>query len=91
MDTGQLSRRRLFGVWAVALVLGVGALLGVVDPARGQGRGRGGGGSWRDRPIRCRSAFRVGYQPWQKVYNVGFRVICEDPAPPKILATRAKR
>ena len=35
------------------------------------------GGSWRDRPSRCRSAFRLGYLPWQSVYNVGFRVVCE--------------
>jgi len=32
------------------------------------------GGSWYDRPKRCRSAFRLGYPAWQKVYNVGFRV-----------------
>jgi formylglycine-generating enzyme required for sulfatase activity len=37
------------------------------------------GGSWYDRPARCRSAFRLGYQPYQKVFNVGFRVIAEDP------------
>jgi formylglycine-generating enzyme required for sulfatase activity/cytochrome c553 len=36
------------------------------------------GGSWYDRPVRCRSAFRLGYLPYQKVFNVGFRVICED-------------
>jgi formylglycine-generating enzyme required for sulfatase activity len=35
------------------------------------------GGSWRDRPSRCRSAFRLSYPAWQGVYNVGFRVICE--------------
>jgi len=34
------------------------------------------GGSWRDRPDRCRSAFRLDYPSWQKVYNVGFRVVC---------------
>ncbi|MEW6357444.1 MAG: SUMF1/EgtB/PvdO family nonheme iron enzyme [Planctomycetota bacterium] len=32
------------------------------------------GGSWRDRPMRCRSAFRVSYLPYQRVHNVGFRV-----------------
>ena len=32
------------------------------------------GGSWRDRPMRARSAFRLPYQPWQGVFNVGFRV-----------------
>ncbi len=36
------------------------------------------GGSWRDRPQRCSSAFRLRYQPWQRVYNVGFRVVCKD-------------
>ena len=35
------------------------------------------GGSWRDRPHLCRSASRLSYQPWQKVYNVGFRVVVD--------------
>jgi len=35
------------------------------------------GGSWRDRPQRCTSTFRVDYQPYQRVYNVGFRVVCD--------------
>jgi formylglycine-generating enzyme required for sulfatase activity len=34
------------------------------------------GGSWRDRPKRCRSAFRLHYPAWQPVFNVGFRVVC---------------
>jgi len=38
------------------------------------------GGSWYDRPNRCRSSFRLAYPQWQRVYNVGFRVIC--PAGP---------
>ncbi len=33
------------------------------------------GGSWRDRPMRARAAFRLPYQPWQGVFNVGFRVV----------------
>ena len=33
------------------------------------------GGSWRDMPKRCRSAFRLGYPPWMRVYNVSFRVV----------------
>ncbi len=33
------------------------------------------GGSWYDRPQRARSAFRQHYAPWQRVYNVGFRVV----------------
>ena len=36
------------------------------------------GGSWRDRPLRATSSFRLSYQPYQRVYNVGFRVACED-------------
>jgi formylglycine-generating enzyme required for sulfatase activity len=35
------------------------------------------GGSWRDRPKRCRSAFRLNYPTWQRVHNVGFRVMSE--------------
>ncbi|MBQ6533933.1 MAG: SUMF1/EgtB/PvdO family nonheme iron enzyme, partial [Opitutales bacterium] len=36
------------------------------------------GGSWRDRAKWARVSVRRGYEPWQKVYNVGFRVIIED-------------
>jgi formylglycine-generating enzyme required for sulfatase activity len=36
------------------------------------------GGSWRDRPKRCRSAFRLAYPAYQRVFNVGFRVVIED-------------
>ncbi|HIQ21330.1 MAG TPA: hypothetical protein EYH34_08875, partial [Planctomycetes bacterium] len=39
------------------------------------------GGSWRDRPARARSSFRLAYRPYQRVYNVGLRVICEAPTP----------
>jgi formylglycine-generating enzyme required for sulfatase activity len=35
------------------------------------------GGSFYDRPERARSGFRLHYQPWQRVYNVGFRIIVE--------------
>ncbi len=35
------------------------------------------GGSWYDRPKRCGSASRLGYPTWRRVYNVGFRVVCE--------------
>ncbi len=56
--------------------------------AEGMGQGAPGtairkvvrGGSWRDVPRRSTSSFRIGYQPWQRVYNVGFRVICEAGA-----------
>lgn len=33
------------------------------------------GGSWYDRPKRCRSAFRLAYDPFARVFNVGFRVV----------------
>ena len=36
------------------------------------------GGSWRDRPWRGRSSFRLAYPAYQKVYNVGFRIVVED-------------
>ena len=36
------------------------------------------GGSWRDRPYRARAGYRLNYQPWQKVFNVGFRVVMEE-------------
>ncbi len=39
------------------------------------------GGSWCDRPTRCRSAFRLSYPTWQRVHNVGFRVICRTNTP----------
>jgi formylglycine-generating enzyme required for sulfatase activity len=38
------------------------------------------GGSWRDRPRLSRSASRWAYDPWQKVFNVGFRVIINPAA-----------
>jgi formylglycine-generating enzyme required for sulfatase activity len=44
------------------------------------------GGSFYDRPKRCRSSFRLSYPAWQKVHNVGFRVVCETDAAD--LATR---
>jgi len=39
------------------------------------------GGSWRDRPMRARSAMRLAYRPYQRVYNVGFRVVCAVDKP----------
>ncbi|MFH1921990.1 MAG: SUMF1/EgtB/PvdO family nonheme iron enzyme [Planctomycetota bacterium] len=35
------------------------------------------GGSWFDRPKRCTSSFRLSYLAHQRVFNVGFRVVCE--------------
>ncbi len=36
------------------------------------------GGSWYDRPQRARSSFRLAYAPYQRVFNVGFRVACYE-------------
>lgn len=36
------------------------------------------GGSWYDRPWRCRASFRLPYKPYQRVFNVGFRVAAEE-------------
>lgn len=36
------------------------------------------GGSWRDRPYRSTASYQLGYYPWQKVVNVGFRVIMTE-------------
>ena len=51
------------------------------------------GGSWRDRPARCRSAFRLAYRPYQPVFNVGFRVVCaaEDDSRLRITGRGRKR
>ncbi len=35
------------------------------------------GGSWYDRPHRATSSFRLDYPAWQRVYNVGLRVVME--------------
>jgi hypothetical protein len=35
------------------------------------------GGSWRDLPGDAHASQRYGYYPYQKVFNVGFRVVCE--------------
>jgi len=37
------------------------------------------GGSWYDRPQRATASFRMAYQPWQAVFDVGFRIIVEVP------------
>ncbi len=33
------------------------------------------GGSWYDRPFRATSSYRLSYSDYQKVFNVGFRVV----------------
>ena len=39
------------------------------------------GGAWEDRPKNARSAYRLAYEPWQRVYNVGFRVVMTSEQP----------
>jgi formylglycine-generating enzyme required for sulfatase activity len=46
------------------------------------------GGSWYDRPKRCTSSYRFGYRDYQKVYNVGFRVVMHDRPPALITQVR---
>ena len=36
------------------------------------------GGSWRERPKYSTSSVRKPYYPWQRPFNVGFRVIIEE-------------
>lgn len=36
------------------------------------------GGSWSERPTESRASSRLDYPSWQKVYNVGFRIIVEE-------------
>jgi formylglycine-generating enzyme required for sulfatase activity len=45
--------------------------------AKSDGRKVVRGGSFFDNPSRCRSAFRLAYPSWQRVFNVGFRVVLE--------------
>jgi formylglycine-generating enzyme required for sulfatase activity len=44
------------------------------------------GGSWADRPKFARSAYRLAYDPWQPVYNVGFRVVVRTEPATKVAA-----
>lgn len=36
------------------------------------------GGSWYDRPSKATSSYRTPYRPYQKVYDVGFRIIVKE-------------
>ena len=36
------------------------------------------GGSWYDRPERCTADSWLDYRPYHKVFNTGFRVVCEE-------------
>jgi len=40
------------------------------------------GGSWRDRPLRATASYRLPYRQHQRVFNVGFRVVCTGEAAP---------
>jgi formylglycine-generating enzyme required for sulfatase activity len=33
------------------------------------------GGSWRDRPKRSTASYRLGYEKYQRLFNVGFRIV----------------
>lgn len=41
------------------------------------------GGSWEDRPIDAGASIRTAYESYQKVFDVGFRVIIENPEVPE--------
>ena len=49
------------------------------DDAAVEGRRVARGGSWYDRPKRCTSSFRLAREPYAPVFNMGFRVIMEEP------------
>jgi len=36
------------------------------------------GGSFFDRPYRATASYRLGYEAWQGVFNVGFRIVVEE-------------
>ena len=46
------------------------------------------GGSWRDLPRDAHASERFGYRPYQKVFHVGFRVVCETDDPSIAAAQR---
>jgi len=46
--------------------------------SKGNGRYIACGGSWCDRPALSHAGRTVDYPSWQRVHNVGFRVICEE-------------
>jgi formylglycine-generating enzyme required for sulfatase activity len=46
------------------------------------------GGSFYDPPARSRSSARVDYPAWQRVFNVGFRIVVEEPAAAAVAVVR---
>ncbi len=49
------------------------------------------GGSWRDRPSRATASYRLPYRQFQRVHNVGFRVVCEGEAPTPATVTASAK
>ncbi len=47
------------------------------------------GGSFFDRPARAQASYRLAYPGWQRVFNVGFRIVIEMPGSTKP-SSRAK-
>ncbi|KKL47032.1 hypothetical protein LCGC14_2339610 [marine sediment metagenome] len=45
------------------------------------------GGSWYDRADLARSGCRTSYWPWQRIFDVGFRAMCE----PDTMQTTTRR
>ena len=43
------------------------------------------GGSWADRPADAGSSVRRAFEAWQKVFDVGFRVIVEEKDRPVVM------
>ncbi len=48
------------------------------------------GGSFYDRPYRATASYRLAYEPWQRVYNVSFRVVCQAEGKPDMSTTIAR-
>ncbi len=47
------------------------------------------GGSWADRPSRATASSRWGYYPWQRVVDVGFRIVIR-PEPKRVAGAASK-
>jgi formylglycine-generating enzyme required for sulfatase activity len=48
------------------------------------------GGSWRDTPRTATASYRLMYEPYQKVYNVGFRLVIEFDSEAELAAIAQK-
>ena len=49
------------------------------------------GGSFFDPPRYCLSTTRLAYPAWQRLFNVGFRVVCEDTSAPEVAVNLNKK